>query len=57
MEMKSKRVFVRIPLQNIKLEDSYEQSKIDRMKSTDPDKVIDYFEDTLKDIVITISFN
>ena len=57
MGRKSEEPFVRIPLQNIKFEDPYEQFKFEEIKSTDSDKVIAYLESALKDIVVTISFN
>lgn len=57
MSKEIKGLFARIPLQNIKFEDPYEQLKFEKMKSTDPDKVIDYLENTLKEIIVTISFN
>jgi hypothetical protein len=52
-----KDLFVRIPIKNIKHKDSYEQSKIEKIISADPNKAISLIEDILKDTVITISFN
>lgn len=57
MSKEIKELFARIPLQNIKFEDPYEQLQFEKMKSTDPDKVIDHLENILKEIIVTISFN
>jgi hypothetical protein len=56
MEDNSKEMFVRIPVENIRFEDSYEQYKADKIKLSNPEKIIDYLETALKDIIITISF-
>lgn len=57
MEDKQKDLFVRIPLQNIKFEDSYEQLKFEKIKLDSPGKAINYFENVFKDMIVTISFN
>jgi hypothetical protein len=52
-----KGLSVRIPLQNIKFEDSYEQFKLEKLESTDLTKAIDCIEGLLMEKVLTISFH
>lgn len=57
MPENTNELFVRIPIQNFKFEDSYEQSQLDEMILTDPDRAINYFENALKDMAFKISLN
>lgn len=52
-----KELFVRIPLQNIKFSDSYEQHKFEKMKSSNSKEAIKAFEESLKHFNITISYH
>lgn len=54
---KEKGLFARIPLQNIKFEDPYEQSKFEKIKSEDLNKAINCIETVLNNTVMEISFN
>jgi hypothetical protein len=54
---KNIELFVRIPLQNIELEDPYEQSKLEEMKLTDPVRAIHYLEEAIKETILTVSFH
>lgn len=48
------KMFVRIPIQNIKFKDSYEQYKSEKLK---PNELISQLEQILKNMTITISFH
>lgn len=56
-ESESKELSVRIPLQNIKFGDSYEQHKFEKIKSSNPKEAIKAVEESLKHIGITISYH
>lgn len=56
-ESESKELSVRIPLQNIKFKDPYEQYKFEKLKSSNPKEAIKAVEESLKHFSITISYH